>query len=97
MNPGNQDESTQSHPTSPYEEILFKGHTEAEVAEIKILMRNWDKATYATLGNSIVYHADRHNFENNYLKYLRKAKNFNKKGARKKILSDGAVRWNKND
>lgn len=97
MNHDNQGESTQTQPTDTYEEILFKGYTEAEVAEIKILMENWDKATYATLANSIVDHADRHDFEDNYLKYLRKAKNFNKKGARKKILSDGAVRWNKSD
>jgi hypothetical protein len=95
MNPNNQGESAQSQPTDPHEEILFTGYTEDEIVEIKILMKNWDKASYFTLANSIVDHADRHDFENNYLKYLRKANNFNKKGARKKILSDGAVRWNK--
>jgi len=62
---------------------------------MKTLMENWDKATYPTLANSIVNHADRHDFNNNYLKYLRKANNFHKKGARRTILSDGAHRWNK--
>lgn len=95
MNPNNQGKSAQPPPTDPYEQILFTGYTEDEIAEIKILMENWDKATYSTLALSIVDHADRHDFEQNYLKYLRKAKNFNKKGAHKKILSDSAVRWNK--
>lgn len=44
MNPHNQGETTQYQPTDPYEEILFRGYTEVEIAEIKILMKNWDKA-----------------------------------------------------
>ncbi|MBD2206259.1 hypothetical protein H6G33_19220 [Calothrix sp. FACHB-1219] len=95
MNPNNQDEPTQPQKIDPYEEILFSGYKDAEIAEMKTLMVNWDKSTYPTLAHSIVNHADRHDFTNNYLKYLRKANNFNKKGARKKILSDGAERWNK--
>ncbi|KAB8315781.1 hypothetical protein SD81_031015 [Tolypothrix campylonemoides VB511288] len=95
MNLNNQDEPTQPQKIDPYEEILFSGYTDAEIAEMRTLMENWDKATYPTLANSVVNHADRHDFANNYLKYLRKANNFNKKGARKKILSDGAIRWNK--
>lgn len=55
-------------------------------------MEKWDKATYPTLANSIVAHADRHNFKGNYLKYLRKAANFNKKGARKKTLPNETLR-----
>ncbi len=95
MNPNSQDEPTQPQKVDPYEEILFSGYTNAEITEMKALMENWDKATYITLANSIVNHADRHDFTNNYLKYLRKANNFNKKGARRTILSDGADRWNK--
>ncbi|GAB1543858.1 hypothetical protein NUACC21_65340 [Scytonema sp. NUACC21] len=53
-----------------YEEILSRGYTEDEIAEIKILMRNWDKASYSTLANSIVDCADIHDFENNYLKLI---------------------------
>lgn len=58
-----------------YETILFKGYTEKE---IKKLIENWDKASYPTLAHSIVDHGNRHNFHSNYLKYLRKANNFNK-------------------
>ena len=75
-----------------YEEILYKGYTEIE---IKQLMENWEKATYPSLANSIVDHADRHNFRGNYLKYLRKADNFNKKRAKRKILPNSTYRWNK--
>lgn len=79
----------------PYEQILFTGYTEAEISEIEALMADWDRATYESPAHSIVDHAERHGFSDNYLRYLRKAKNFNKKGARQKVLSDGAIRWNK--
>lgn len=95
MNPNNHDEIARTEKTDPYEEILFEGYTDAEIAEIKSIMEKWDKATYPTVANSIVDHADRHGFPGNYLKYLRKANNFNKKGARKKLLPNGAFRWNK--
>lgn len=95
MNPHNHDELNQTEPADPYKQILFKGYTDPEIIEIKNLMAKWDKATYPTLANSIVDHADRHGFTGNYLKYLRKADNFNKKGARKKLLPNGASRWNK--
>jgi glutathione peroxidase-family protein len=81
--------------SDPYEDILFRGYTDEQIAEIKKLMETWDQATYPTLAYSIVDHADRHDFQNEYLKYLRKAANFNKRGARKKNLLDGAIRWNK--
>ena len=58
-------------------------------------MSDWDRATYPTLAMSIVKHARKHGFPDQYLRYLRKAKNFSKKGARKKLLLDGATRWNK--
>lgn len=58
-------------------------------------MQKWDQATYPTLANSIVDHADRHGYQDDYLKYLRKAANFNKKGARKTNLPNRALRWNK--
>lgn len=84
-----------ANPLDPYEQVLFTGYTEDEILEIEALMATWDQATYETLAHSIVDHAERHGFSGNYLKYLRKAKNFNKKGARQKVLSDGAIRWNK--
>ncbi|MGG6267376.1 hypothetical protein ACQ4M3_28560 [Leptolyngbya sp. AN03gr2] len=75
----------------PYEQILFTGYTEDEILEIELLMSDWDQATYPTIAHSIVDHAERHGFSGEYLRYLRKAKNFNKRGARQKVLSDGAL------
>jgi hypothetical protein len=79
----------------PYETLLYQNYTTEEVTEIQQRMLAWDKATYPTLPTSIVRHSQKHGFEDGYLRYLRKASNFNKKGARKKYLPDGAIRWNK--
>jgi hypothetical protein len=79
----------------PYEAILYDHCTADEIAEIHQFMAAWDKATYPTLPCSIVKHAQKHGFEDEYLRYLRKAANFNKKGARKKFLPNDATRWNK--
>jgi glutathione peroxidase-family protein len=81
----------------PYETFLYQNYTTEEVTEIQQRMVAWDKATYPTLSTSIVRHCQKHGFEDDYLRYLRKADNFNKKGARKKYLPDGAIRWNKED
>jgi hypothetical protein len=83
--------------SDPYEPILYDSYSSEEVAEIQQRMAAWDKATYPTLPTSIVRHAQKHGFEGDYLRYLRKASNFNKKGARKKYLPEGAIRWNKGD
>ena len=47
------------------------------------------------VAQSIRYHAKKHGFGNDVPKYLRKAANFGKKGAKKKLLPDGATRWTK--
>ncbi|MGD1899321.1 MAG: hypothetical protein ACFB16_20540 [Phormidesmis sp.] len=86
---------TQQQVPDPYEAILFNERSEIEIAEIRKLMCDWDQATYPSIATSIVKHARKHGFAEQYLRYLRKAKNFNKKGARKKRLPDGADRWNK--
>jgi hypothetical protein len=78
-----------------YETILYSSYSPNEVAEIQKLIEGWDKATYPTRPASIVGHARKHGFGDDYLRYLRKAANFNKKGARKKLLPNDAVRWNK--
>ncbi|MBN8560297.1 MAG: hypothetical protein J0L70_07235 [Leptolyngbya sp. UWPOB_LEPTO1] len=83
------------NPLDPYEQLLFATYTEAEALEIEALLADWDQATYETLAHSIVDHAERHGYSGNYLRYLRKAKNFNKKSAKQKTLADGAIRWNK--
>jgi hypothetical protein len=74
---------------------FLEGCTEEEISEIQALMDSWDQATYPTLATSIEKHAEKHSFPGEYLRYLRKAANLKKKGARKKLLADGAIRWNK--
>ncbi|MGV0027581.1 hypothetical protein [Phormidesmis priestleyi] len=64
-----------------YEAILYDRYTNEEIVEIQRLMASWDRATYPTLPTSIVKHAQKHGFAGDYLRYLRKAANFNKKGA----------------
>lgn len=80
-----------------YEAILYDRYTHDEINEIQQLMEAWDKSTYPTLPTSIVKHTQKHGFEDDYLRYLRKAANFNKKGSHKKYLPDGAIRWNKDN
>lgn len=89
-------DSSDSFGTSErYENELLEGYSESETAEVEALMMTWDRATYPTLAMSIVRHAKKHGFAGEYLRYLRKAANFNKKGARRKLLPNEAIRWNK--
>ncbi len=81
--------------SDPYESLLFQNYTEAEIREILSLMTEWDLATYNSIAHSIVDHTERHGFQTDYLKYLRKAHNFNRKRSKRKDLSDGSVRWHK--
>lgn len=80
-----------------YEIELFASYNDLERAEIRALSETWDRATYPTVAASIVKHAQKHGFTGEYLRYLRKAANFNKKGARRKLLPENATRWNKGD
>ena len=61
--------------------------------EAKALMKMWDASTFPTLAKSLRYHANTHGFRDDVWKYMRKAANFNKYGATKKLLADGATRW----
>jgi hypothetical protein len=63
----------------PFLQRLCSGYTEAEVAEIQQYLTEWDASTYMSVAHSILDHASRKEFDP--LKYLRKAHNFNKKGA----------------
>lgn len=65
--------------SDPFLIQLLEGHTLAEVAEIEKYMTEWDAATYSSVAQSILDHAARKDIDP--LKYLRKAHNFNKKGA----------------
>ncbi|MEH2267374.1 MAG: hypothetical protein V7K68_02905 [Nostoc sp.] len=58
---------------------LLKSYTSAEAAEIQQYISEWDAATYTSVAQSILDHANRKGIDP--LKYLRKAHNFNKKGA----------------
>lgn len=66
-------------PVDPFLAQLCEGYTEAEVAEIEQYMAEWDASTYISVALSILDHASRKEFDP--LRYLRKAHNFNKKGA----------------
>jgi len=66
-------------PVDPFIAQLCEGYREAEVAEIKQYMVEWDASTYTSVAQSILDHASRKEVEP--LKYLRKAHNFNKKRA----------------
>lgn len=65
--------------SDPFLEQLLEGYTEAEVTEIQQYLNEWDASTYISVAESILDHATRKGIEP--LKYLRKAHNFNKKGA----------------
>lgn len=58
---------------------LLESYTSAEAAEIQQYISEWDDATYMSVAQSILDHANRKGIDP--LKYLRKAHNFNKKGA----------------
>jgi hypothetical protein len=63
----------------PFLEQLLEGYTKAEATEIQRYLNEWDASTYISVAESILDHATRKRIEP--LKYLRKAHNFNKKGA----------------
>ena len=75
--------------------VLRSHYTDDEINEMLTLMADWNMATYTSVAHRIVDHAERHGFPEDYLKYLRKASNFNKRGATKKFLSDSSIRWHK--
>ncbi|MGK7876721.1 MAG: hypothetical protein AB4426_26540 [Xenococcaceae cyanobacterium] len=70
-----QDES----PIDPFLSKLCEGYSSSEVAEIEHYLAQWDASSYISVAQNILDHASRKRFEP--LKYLRKAHNFNKKGA----------------
>jgi RHS repeat-associated protein len=68
--------------------------------EAKTLVGAWGKGTFRTLSDTIGYHFEKHGGEvgaENVLQYLRKAFEFgrNLKGATKKFLEEGAIRYEK--
>jgi RHS repeat-associated protein len=70
-------------------------------SEAKTLVGAWGKGTFRTLSDTIAYHFEKHGGEvgaQNVLQYLRKASEFsrNLKGATKRFLEGGAIRYEKN-
>ena len=61
--------------------------------ELKNLMRMWNRGTFEKLSKSLKYHWAEHGNGMSFMKYLRKAANFNYKGAIKKTLNSGRTRW----
>ena len=77
----------------PWEGTL-DGYTEEEQAEIRKLAEQWDKGSFDNAEKSIIHHAKKHGSDD-ILKYLRRAANFNKRGARKIVRRDGTIRYEK--
>ncbi|WP_071191921.1 hypothetical protein [Trichormus sp. NMC-1] len=65
--------------SDPFLIQLLEGYNLTEAAEIEKYMTEWDAATYSSVAQSILDHVARKDIDP--LKYLRKAHNFNKKGA----------------
>ena len=76
---------------------LCRGCTEVEITEICEYLGEWTMGTYGTVAQSVLDHADRKGFSP--LRYLRKAHNFNKRGAvrvpKSGARSDGSIVYRK--
>jgi len=72
---------------------VFRG---AKLGELKKLIGRWDRGNHITLRDSLKYHLRQHG-NGDLLKYLRQAENFNKKGATRTPVENGAFRWNRKD
>jgi hypothetical protein len=80
----------------PWLDKLFSvAQNESQVREIESLMLRWGQGSYDSVAHCIVNHANRHGYPGDYLKYLRKAANFNKKRSRKSSREPGVYRWNR--
>ena len=65
--------------TDPFFKQLCQRYTSAEIAEIEQYLNEWNQASYVSVSHNILDHAERKAIDP--LKLLRKAHNFNKKGA----------------
>jgi hypothetical protein len=86
-------------PQDPWEDSLVRDYNDSQRAEIKRHLEKWDKATYESEAHSVVNHAQRHGYGNNYLEYMRRASNFNTRGATRKVLDayTNTVRYTRKD
>ncbi|OKH17503.1 hypothetical protein [[Limnothrix rosea] IAM M-220] len=78
---------------------LTKNYSPAEVEEIRTYLTEWAAATYLSVSHNILDHAERKQIDP--LKLLRKAHNFNKKGAtripRRGFRDDDSAVYRKNN
>ena len=81
----------------PWEEELYRGRSPQEIAEIQSRLNNWDQSTFGSTAESAVKHARKHASGSDYLKYMRRAESFNKKGAHKQQNADGTITWRRKD
>jgi len=83
--------------TDPYLNELLKGYRDAEIAELQQYLLEWEAGTYNNVAHSVIHYAERKQFDP--LKYLRKAHNFSKKGAKRVPISgyrsDGSAVYRK--
>ncbi|MEG4275783.1 MULTISPECIES: hypothetical protein [unclassified Microcoleus] len=81
----------------PYLDRLFEDYSNTEVIELQQYVSEWDRGTYRTVAQSVLDHSQRKGFDP--LKYLRKAHNFNTRGAvrvpRTGYRQDGAAVYRK--
>ncbi len=66
-------------PEDPYVQQLVELCTDAEGTELRQYLSEWEAGTYTSAAHSVFNHAIRKGFDP--LQYLRKAHNFNRKGA----------------
>ncbi len=80
-----------------FDRQIFAQYTEEEITKIQKLMRLWSAGTYSSVAESIIDHAYRKDYEDNYLEYLQDAANFDKRKARRippiGFRDDDTVRW----
>lgn len=83
--------------TDPYWDELTEGYTDVEISELKQYLLEWEAGTYDSVVHRVIKHAARKRFD--WLRYLRKASNFNKKGAKRapklEYRPDGTVAYRK--
>jgi hypothetical protein len=83
----------------PYFAQVAEKYTPAEINELQRYLAEWATGTYSSALQSVVDHAERKGFD--LLKYLRRAHNFNKRGAIRKprtgYRQDGSVIYRKGD
>jgi len=65
----------------PYLARLLEDYGESEVVELQQYLLEWEAGTYDSIAHSVIHHAERKRFDP--LRYLRKAHNFSKKGAKR--------------